>query len=128
MSETIFPELAPPTYSTPETPATAPILKFNEWQQTEAEGIEDLKDQERSYFDYFRLEKFKRDELTPSTEADIRQLYFENLGVEPDLSEEERSQIGLQSTAFKPSLDQQIELVKGGYGEKEIQPFLISLK
>ena len=124
MSETIFPELAPPTYSTPETPATAPILKFNEWQQTEAEGIEDLKDQERSYFDYFRLEKFKRDELTPSTEADIRQLYFENLGVEPDLSEEERSQIGLQSTAFKPSLDQQIELVKGGYGEKEIQPFL----
>lgn len=124
MSETIFPEVAPPTYVTPEPPATAPILKFNEWQQTEAEGIEDEQEQKKNYFDYYRIEKFKRNELDAGVEADIRQLYFQGLGAPTDLSEEERAQIGLQSTAYRPSSDQQIELIKGGYGAKEIQPFL----
>ena len=124
MSETIFPEVAPPTYVTPEPPATAPILKFEEWKQTEAEGLENEREQKQNYFDYYRVEKFKRNELDAGVEADIRQLYFQGLGAPTDLSEEERSQIGLQSTAYRPSSDQQLELIKGGYGAKEIQPFL----
>ena len=123
MSETIFPEVAPPTYVTPEPPATAPILKFEEWKQTEAEGLENEREQKQNYFDYYRVEKFKRNELDAGVEADIRQLYFQGLGAPTDLSEEERSQIGLQSTAYRPSSDQQLELIKGGYGAKEIQPF-----
>ena len=89
MSETIFPEVAPPTYVTPEPPATAPILKFEEWKQTEAEGLENEREQKQNYFDYYRVEKFKRNELDAGVEADIRQLYFQGLGAPTDLSEED---------------------------------------
>ena len=123
MPETIFPEVAPPTYTTAQTPVTAPVLQFDDWKLTEAEDVLDDNDQLKHYFDYFRIEKFKRGELDAQTEADIRQVYFEETNTQPDLSEAERSQIGLRSTAYAPSFDQKLELVKGGFGEKEIQPF-----
>ena len=101
------------------------FLNFDNWKIVESGDITDPDEQLRHYIDYARLKYFEQDRLTPDKEAQLRQIYIDRVADE-GLAAEERNQIGLQATAFKPSIETDSKWITNAHGADRVDSFINS--
>ena len=101
------------------------FLKYDDWVFTESGDITDPTEQLRHYLDYARLKYFEQDRLTADKEAQLRQIYIDRVA-EDGLGEDERNQIGSQSTAFKPDIERDSKWIGNAHGDDKIDSFINS--